>query len=97
VESNSNDKIIEVSEKIVMHLKNNGEEHWSSVIKKIHDEYIASGRKPEVAKKFVTIMRGGMGSFLDLVLHKDRKPLINENNRLDELRHELYEECKKTL
>jgi hypothetical protein len=39
-------------------------------------------------------MYGGMGSFNDLVLHKDGIPLINENDELDALRHTLYEQLK---
>lgn len=33
---------------------------------------------------------GGMGSFNDIVLYKNNKPLINENNKLDALRTQLY-------
>ena len=67
------------------------------MIENIRNEYIACdiGARKEVANKFIIIMRGGMGSFLDLVLHKNKKPLIHENNKLDELRHQLYDECKK--
>ncbi len=36
---------------------------------------------------------GGMGSLNDLVLSKDGKPLAHENNKLDELRKELYKLC----
>jgi hypothetical protein len=37
----------------------------------------------------------GMGSFNDLVLHKDSRPLIKENDELDRLKNELYEKCKE--
>jgi hypothetical protein len=33
---------------------------------------------------------GGMGSFNDIVLHKNGIPLIQENDELDGLRHMLY-------
>jgi len=33
---------------------------------------------------------GGMGSFNDLVLHSNGHPLIKENQRLEQLRKELY-------
>ncbi len=36
---------------------------------------------------------GGMGSFNDLILHKDMKSLDKENDQLDNLRNQLYEEC----
>jgi hypothetical protein len=36
----------------------------------------------------------GAGSLHDLVLHRDSKPLQEENNRLDTLRTELFEQIK---
>lgn len=97
MESNSDDEIVKISGQIIKLLKENNEAHWSVVIENIRNEYIISSNKSESAKQFVIIMRGGMGSFLDFILHKDRKPLISENNKLDRLRHRLYEECKKVI
>ncbi len=36
---------------------------------------------------------GGMGSLNDVVFSLNGKPLIEENNQLDELRRKLYEAC----
>uniref|UniRef100_UPI0009E45A2D DUF6966 domain-containing protein n=1 Tax=Gilliamella sp. Nev6-6 TaxID=3120252 RepID=UPI0009E45A2D len=44
----------------------------------------------EAVKNQILILYGGMGSFNDIVLHNNKKPLINENNRLDDLRTQLY-------
>lgn len=41
-------------------------------------------------KKEILSIYGGMGSFNDLVLYKDNKLLIEENNQLDKLRKELF-------
>ena len=95
MESHSNDKIGEISGKLIKLLKENHESHWSVVLQNIRSEYVTAESKNIVAKQFIIIMRGGMGSFLDLVLHKDRQPLIDANDQLDKLRHQLYEECKK--
>lgn len=36
---------------------------------------------------------GGMGTLNDIVLSKDGKPLIEENDRLEEFRDKLYSAC----
>ena len=97
MESIYNDKIAKISDDLIELLKANNEKHWSTVLQNIRNEYINCdlATRKKIASEFIIAMRGGMGSFLDLVLHKDRKPLIDENNRLDVLRHQLYEECKK--
>ena len=40
---------------------------------------------------------GGMGSFNDIVLHKNGMPLIRENDELDDLRHSLYNQLTKAI
>ena len=95
MESGSNDKVAEISGQLIELLKDNNENHWSIILANIRGEYIASGFKPETAAQFLIIMRGGMGSFLDLALHKDRKVLVEETKKLDELRDKLYYACKK--
>ena len=39
-------------------------------------------------------MYGGMGSLNDLILYKDGKVLVQENDELDALRSRLYELCR---
>jgi hypothetical protein len=40
---------------------------------------------------------GGMGSFNDIVLHKNGIPLIRENDELDDLRHKLYKQLDHAI
>lgn len=40
---------------------------------------------------------GGMGSFNDIVLHKNGIPLIQENDELDDLRHKLYKQIAQAI
>lgn len=91
----SDDKIIIIINKLIKLLKENDEKFWSNTLDNLLHQYEISNSKPEVAKSCIKIMRGGMGSFLDLVLHKNGNPLIKENNQLDKLKHELYDECTK--
>ncbi|MCX8728669.1 DUF6966 domain-containing protein [Gilliamella sp. B2838] len=46
---------------------------------------------PEFIKSELSKLYGGMGSFNDIVLYEDRKPLIDENDRLYFLRTQLFE------
>jgi len=95
MEKNNKDEIAEISEELIKLLKDNDEKFWSEILENIQAEYIKGKSKSLVANEFIIIMRGGMGSFLDLVLHENKKPLIEENNKLDELRYKLYKACKK--
>ena len=45
---------------------------------------------PKLVKNELLKLYGGMGSFNDIVLYEDKKPLIDENDRLDFLRVQLY-------
>ncbi|MES2702451.1 MAG: hypothetical protein V4649_07425 [Bacteroidota bacterium] len=55
-----------------------------------------NGDVPAVARK-VTHIYGGMGSFNDLVLHKDGRMVGADNDKLDMLREELFQEIIKNL
>jgi hypothetical protein len=46
----------------------------------------------ELAGKIIDLY-GGMGSFFDIVLTKSGKPLIEENDKLSQLKNDLFEEC----
>ncbi|MEI6188596.1 MAG: hypothetical protein WCP46_08960 [Alphaproteobacteria bacterium] len=39
----------------------------------------------------MSLYRGGMGSFNDIVIQKDEKALIKENDEFHALKHALYE------
>ena len=93
MECDSNEKINAIVHELIDLLQKNDEQYWGEVLACNLNKYNGAFSKKETAVLFIKIMQGGMGSFLDLVLHKDGKPLIEENNRLDKLRHELYQEC----
>src|ERR1700722_6776333 len=40
---------------------------------------------------------GGMGTFGDLILQKDRKMLLDENVQFEYLRNELYKACEEAI
>jgi len=97
MESNSNEKIIKLVEEVINLLQQNDEERWVEVMKNLLQNYIFlthSKNKREAANLIMKVMLGGMGSLSDVVLHKNGKPLIEENNRLNKVLDELYEECK---
>lgn len=75
-------------------LSSNDEDSWAKTFEKLSSELdfdcessIFSLRK----------LYGGMGSFNDIVLHKDGIPLIRENDELDELRHTLYKQLDQAI
>lgn len=48
--------------------------------------------QPVEAKSEIFSLFGGMGSLSDVILYKDGHPLLEENNRLQILRENLYSE-----
>jgi hypothetical protein len=72
---------------IVDILSSNDEYEWAKTFEKIEfrldSEY-------ESSLNALKGLYGGMGSFNDIVLHKNGIPLIQENDELDGLRHMLY-------
>lgn len=95
MQCNCDENAIMIVDGMIALLNSNGEAEWANVLSKILDDYKQQATKQYAALLFLKTMQGGMGSLLDLVLHKNKKPLIDENNKLDELRHALYEECMK--
>jgi hypothetical protein len=56
-----------------------------------------SDNPKEVIEDLSMIFKGGMGSFSDMVLHRNRVPLMDENDQLALLRNQLYKACKVAL
>lgn len=77
-------------------LKQNKEHFWC---KKIDNLYKKSLTIQDIEKAHfisnIEHLYGGMGSFSDLVLHRNGTPLIQENAQLDSLKNDLYSECIK--
>ncbi|MBO1548980.1 DUF6966 domain-containing protein [Yersinia pseudotuberculosis] len=81
------DKIHRLLNEIIRILCDNEEEYWADIFKKYsiqldddYDECLTNLRR----------LYSGVGSFNDLVLHKNGIPLKKENNSLDLLRNNLY-------
>lgn len=64
---------------------------WADIFSRVIDSY---HHDPDSTRVQMRQLYGGMGSFNDLVLSSDGQPLIEENNRLDAMRKELYQEIK---
>lgn len=96
MESNSS-KIEQVILEIIPLLEYSEEEYWLSYFKHMLQQLKSSSPSYEAIKSLSMIFKGGMGSFSDLVLHKDGVPLIEENNKLDGLKDDLYEFCEEIL
>jgi hypothetical protein len=90
------DRIILRLEECIQLLSENDEKRWAEGLTCLMRHYIESDNKQEAAS-LIKKLYGAAGSFSDVVLHKDRKPLIEENNKLERARHDLYQECKKII
>lgn len=79
---------------IVSILSNNDEHSRAKIFEKLGSELDVDYERALEALKG---LYGGMGSFNDIVLHKDGLPLIKENDELDNLRHILYNQLKSAI
>ena len=85
--------IRKIINKIIFLLEASDEQDWVNCFKKILREYDNPANQAKAAKQILNIYKGGMGSFMDLVLQKNFKMLVDENNQLANLKHELYNAC----
>ena len=76
-----------IIEKIIAILEEFDLKNWETAYKNI---LLCLKEDPEYAKYQLRINFGGMGSFNDLILHRDGVPLIEENEYLKELIIKLY-------
>ncbi len=85
------DRIRAVLSKIASLLRAEGNDYWASSMEGFAAEMAVDpvGTPPRILLIF-----GGMGSFNDLVLHRDGQMLAKENDSLDALRVELYRLCR---
>lgn len=93
----SNAKIIDTMREIIFLLRVCSEKRWSRILNVFLFECYNTKNEDQVIKKIINIYQGGMGSFNDLVLHKDRKMLMDENEKLEKLRRDLYIACENFL
>lgn len=89
-------KITESLKKIATILRSCDESNWLPAIEKMISQLSIQRDLNEEADLIRRIigMYGGMGSFNDLVLFDGGKVCYKENEKLDNLRKELYEQCK---
>ena len=88
------DEKIKISiRKICCLLRENNVLDWAEVFEGLLHKFNHDKDKKSVARSIVNVYRGGMGSFVDLVLQKDMNMMIKENDQLEDLRHELFNAC----
>ena len=92
----SSTQINEIIQKIKPLLKYAEEQHWLQYFDNIECE-LESDDKTNAIKLLKMSFQGGMGSFSDLVLHKNGIPLIEENNELEKLKDKLFDTCEEFL
>lgn len=77
---------------IISVLRSNNENAWAKTFENLGSELDVDCETTIFALKKVY---GGMGSFNDIVLHKNGLPLRKENNELEDLSHRLYQQLEE--
>jgi hypothetical protein len=85
--------MIAVINKIASLLKSSEEKFWLSYFNHVLEELNKGQDEKCLCNSILKAFQGGMGSLNDFVLHKDGKPLIEENNHLDALKDQLFDIC----
>jgi hypothetical protein len=89
-------KLQKILKNILEILKTNDEHIWYQKINILYqDSFKVTKLYDQEFILRIESLYGGMGSFDDLVLHKNNIPLIEENNQLELLKNDLYIECIK--
>ena len=79
---------------IIKILSSNDEDAWAKTFNKLTIELDVDYESSIYSLKK---LYGGMGSFNDIVLHKNGIPLIQENDKLEGLRHNLYKQLNHAI
>ncbi|HFV9238260.1 hypothetical protein ABKV24_02550 [Enterobacter mori] len=79
---------------IITILSSNDEGSWAKTFEKLGCELEVDYESSIYALKK---LYGGMGSFNDIIFHKNGIPLIRENDELDDLRHKLYKQLDDAI
>jgi hypothetical protein len=70
---------------------------WSAIFTNYLKELNSDIELQYFARDILKLYKGGMGSFSDLVLQENGKMPIEENEKLNVYRKELYKICKELL
>jgi hypothetical protein len=84
-------------EDLIRLLRNNDELSWADIFRSVLYKLHNTRDKVEVIREIIGLYKGGMGSFSDLVLHKNKKMLVDENDKLAELKKEIFNKCLNYL
>lgn len=79
--------VVEKMERMATLLELGGYAQWSASIFKLAKKYVID---PDSTKHTFRNLYGGMGSLNDLVLYRNGKVLMSENDELDQLRSDLF-------
>lgn len=81
--------------KLFIILRENEELEWSNLLKELYQESFFYEGKNYDHSFIIKIMGlyGGMGSFNDIVLEKEKEILLKENEEFHKLKQELYTKC----
>ncbi|MFK0369039.1 DUF6966 domain-containing protein [Enterobacter sichuanensis] len=79
---------------IITILSSNDEDSWAKIFEKLGFELDVDYESSIYSLKK---LYGGMGSFNDLVLHKNGTPLLRDNDELEDLRHKLYKQLDHAI
>ncbi|CQI88886.1 TPA: DUF6966 domain-containing protein [Yersinia enterocolitica] len=79
--------IVEKMERMATLLELGGYAEWSASIFKLAKKYVID---PDNTRHIFRNLYGGMGSLNDLVLYKNGKILMSENDELDQIRSDLF-------
>jgi len=92
--TSSDDKELNnVIDELIFVLECIGEKNWSSSLRNLQSSYNNAGslyERKRVLSKIIQLY-GGMGSFADLTLYRDGRPLIEANDILDRLQSRLFD------
>ncbi|WP_282808192.1 DUF6966 domain-containing protein [Hafnia alvei] len=84
---NKTQSVKEKMERMAALLALGGYQDWSSSIFNLAKKYESD---PDFTRHSLLGFYGGMGSLNDLVLYRDGKVLINENEELEQLKSDLF-------
>lgn len=87
-----NSEIITILIQLVELLRNNDQAILAETFEHFIIQLKTNGNE-QVLRDIMSLLSRGAGSFNDLVLHREKKVLIEENNKLYQLKKDLFNAC----